>query len=398
MELKTQLKSKLQEIFKEVCGDKAKDPGLLTGLSGQILFSCFLNNDDNATGSYDLEKELDRLFDLSASTPLLSFCGGLAGVGWTLEFLDQRNFVKWDTNVLLEDFDDILSVFLEKELQGAHYDYLHGALGIMLYFIARVRKKKSLLPVLDNALLLLEKISHAQEDGAVKWISLLEREKNHYGYNISLSHGLASIISVLSKLYGVEGINRPKVAELIRNSVKYLMQQEISYEKYGSYFPSIAKESSKIINRSRLAWCYGDLGIASALWLAGNTLGEVSWKNKAVEILLYNAEHRRNLDANYVVDAGLCHGTAGIGHIFYRMWYNTRIPEFLETAGYWFEETLKMAHYPDGLAGYKTFHPQEIGGWQNDSGLLEGITGIGLALISYCEGIDPVWDECLLLS
>ena len=112
-------------------------------------------------------------------------------------------------------------------------------------------------------------------------------------------------------------------------------------------------------------------------------------------MLIYAATKRRDLQDNFVQDAGLCHGTAGIGHIFYRMWWNTRMPEFKAAADYWFEQTLKMARFPDGLAGFKAWHSEKYGGWVKDYGLLEGVSGIGLALLTYYYEIEPAWDECL---
>lgn len=88
-----------------------------------------------------------------------------------------------------------------------------------------------------------------------------------------------------------------------------------------------------------------------------------------------------------------------IGHIFYRAWWNTKIPEFKDAADYWFEQTLKMAFFEDGLAGFKAFEmPDQKPTWVNKYGLLEGIAGIGLAMLTYDNKMEPVWDECLLLS
>ena len=56
---------------------------------------------------------------------------------------------------------------------------------------------------------------------------------------------------------------------------------------------------------------------------------------------------------------------------------------------------LKMAKFKDGLAGYKMWN---IDNYKNESNLLEGIAGIGLALLSSISDEDPSWDECLLLS
>lgn len=71
--------------------------------------------------------------------------------------------------------------------------------------------------------------------------------------------------------------------------------------------------------------------------------------------------------------------------------------ECKEAAEYWIEKTLEMARFEDGAAGYKTWHGND-NGFEKEYGLLEGISGIGLVLLSYISDTEPVWDECLLLS
>jgi len=231
----------------------------------------------------------------------------------------------------------------------------------------------------------------------VKWKSILNLETKKTGYNISLAHGMSSIAVILSKLYAIKELDQKMIKTLLQGCVNYILEQEIDKDKYGSFFPSIAIESMDAVSISRLGWCYGDLGISMALWQAGVALQNESWKNKALEVLLFAAEKRRDLQKNYVVDAGLCHGASGIAHIFYRSWWNTRMPEFKKAADYWMNETLKMATFEDGLAGYKTWYGKEKG-WVNSYSLLEGIAGIGLALLTYYHEVEPTWDECLLLS
>ena len=75
------------------------------------------------------------------------------------------------------------------------------------------------------------------------------------------------------------------------------------------------------------------------------------------------------------------------------------MPEFKDAADYWFEQTLKMATFEDGLAGFKTLYmPDSKPNWVNEYGFLTGVTGIGLALLTYYYEMEPTWDECLLLS
>ncbi|MCL2289185.1 MAG: lanthionine synthetase C family protein, partial [Bacteroidetes bacterium] len=377
------------------------DLGLLSGIGGQIL-TCselFLQKKVSQDWLSHLHHVLEE--KLSNENFLFTHCGGLAGMGWLYEYLSQRKVMNIDTNLLLEDVDICLAKALKNFMIENNYDFLHGGVGLALYFTKRVTKKKELISVLNQFVEDLEHVSIKQEDGAIKWLSVLNKRLNTYGYNISLSHGMSGIVAILSKLYKIEGINKQKTETLLRGVVQYILAQEIDKDKYGSYFTYNALENTSDIVKSRLAWCYGDLGIASVLYLAGKTLEEDFWINKALEILIFAATKRRNLEDNFVNDACLCHGTAGIGHIFYRMWWNTKLPEFKKAADYWFQETLKMATFKDGAAGFKAFEMQFSDGkptWVNKYEFLEGIAGIGLALLTYYYEMDPAWDECLLLS
>ena len=395
------MKQKIDEVTQILSSEIIPKLGLLTGVGGQIL-TCselFLQKQIPQEWLNNLHKVLEER--LANEEFITTHCNGLAGIGWLYEYLSQRKIIDYDTNALLEECDTCLENELKRFLWEGNYDFLHGGVGIALYFAKRSAKKKALVTVLNNFLEDLEKLSTKQEDGAMKWLSIVveAEHKSRQVYNISLSHGISAIIAMLSKLYRIEGVNQEKTETLLRGAVQYLLAQEIDKEQYGSCFPSYAHESTPTIFKSRLGWCYGDLGIASALYQAGDTLKEKTWKNKALEILIFAALHRKTLVENMVGDAGLCHGAAGIGHIFYRAWWNTKQPEFKDAADYWFEQTLKMAEFEDGLAGFKTFQISDGKPiWENDYGFLTGVTGIGLALLTYYYQIEPAWDECLLLS
>ena len=394
------MKRKIDEITQVLATEIMPDVGILTGIGGQIL-TCselFLQKKISQEWLVQLHQILeDRITTGENIRP--TYCTGFSGVGWLYEYLSQRKLIDYDTNILLEEFDSYLEKTLQKYMIEKYYDFLHGGVGVAFYFSKRAAKKKELITVLNRFLEDLEKMSTPQEDGAIKWISSLGDRDSKWGYNISLSHGMSSIIAVLSKIYEIDGVNKEKTRMLLRGAVQYILAQEIDKDKYGSYFSNFALESTPIIFKSRLAWCYGDLGIASALFQAGKALKEENWVTKAVEVLLFAATQRRNLQENSVTDAILCHGAAGIGHIFYRAWWNTKLPEFKDAADYWFEQTLKMATFKDGFAGYKILDVQDGKAvWINRANILEGISGIGLALLTYYYQIEPTWDECLLLS
>jgi len=211
-----------------------------------------------------------------------------------------------------------------------------------------------------------------------------------------MSHGIASIISILSKIYA-HNLNKLKSGKMLIEAVNYLLFYQQDIKEYSSCFPNIVSLKNHKKNNSRLAWCYGDLGIGIALLNTANNINDNTLREEAIGILLHSAR-RKDLKENNVLDAGVCHGTAGIAHIFNRAYRYTQIEEFKVASEYWFGQTLKMAKFEDGLAGFKTWRTPEYGGWQNEYGLLQGIAGIGLSMISAISDIEPKWDECLLLS
>ncbi|MCQ2319126.1 MAG: hypothetical protein MJZ90_09445 [Bacteroidales bacterium] len=209
---------------------------------------------------------------------------------------------------------------------------------------------------------------------------------------------MSAVVLVLARILKLcSNEQKAKVELMITNSVNYILSQEIDVNKYGSFFPYTSLDNDVDIAGSRLAWCYGDLGICAMLYQAGIAMNRKNWIDIAVKIMMYAAKYRRNLKDNLVADSCFCHGAAGIGHIFYRMWWNTRISEFKDATDYWFEETIKMADFNDGYAGFKKWKGKE-NGYINETSLLNGIAGIGLALATYSCNAEPQWDRCLLLS
>jgi hypothetical protein len=101
-----------------------------------------------------------------------------------------------------------------------------------------------------------------------------------------------------------------------------------------------------------LGWCYGDLGIGISLIDAGSILRSQQATNVGIDTLLHSSL-RRDLLANSVVDAGICHGAGGIAHIFNRLFYKTGIYQFKDASLYWYEVTIGMANKgDDSFGGY----------------------------------------------
>ncbi len=371
---------------------------LMGGSLGASLFLFYYSKYSKNEAFYERAYSLiEDVFESVQNKELYpTFAGGVAGLGWTLEHLSKNDILEIDINETIGELDEYLYEYMLKEISLGNYDYLHNAGGIALYFLSRESSPSS-NAYLEEYVDILADHSVVDNQG-VKWISEVHGKDNEKAkvYNLSLSHGIASIVAILSKIYQ-RGINKEKTEMLLNGAINYILANQFSIASSNSYFPNnISLDGDKGVS-SRLAWCYGDLGISVALWNASKVLEDKELENESLKILLH-ASKRRDLQKNYVIDAGLCHGTAGIAHIFNRMYINTGREEFKDALEYWFDETLKMARFEDGLAGFKAWWTEKYGGWVNQKGFLEGIAGIGLALISAISDIEPAWDECLLLS
>jgi lantibiotic modifying enzyme len=370
-----------------------QDIGLYTGNAGIALFLFYYAQYKN---DIEIQSHASNLMDgvykqiFETQHPLFSHCSGVSGVSWLYDHLCRNRFIQDDPDEETPDVDNFLYQKALNELHRGHYDFLHGAMGIALYFA-----KRDHWDYLQHLIKILAQIATWDGESA-KWRTTLNRQKAETGFNICLSHGSSGIALVLCKILEVMPEDK-QVQSLLKGAVTYILKQEIPVEKYGCYFPNISIESQSELYKSRLAWCYGDPGVALAIWRAGLLLKDQEWTDKGFEVLLHLAG-RRGLMENRVQDAGFCHGAAGITQFFNRLYRITQRIEFKDAADYWCMETLKMATFEDGLAGYKALHSEEYGGWQPSEYLLEGITGIGLSLLSTVMTDDPAWDECMLLS
>lgn len=366
--------------------------GLMGGISGQILFEYHLyiklnENIDNLIFS------IESLYSLISEANIgLTYSYGMSGVFDVLNYLKVKDFIDdgyQDSEFTLNNF------FKEKilyDIENNNLDFLHGSSGILNYLINTTNNENHTDFFLLNLNLYVEKITK-KDNELISFPSYnYTTNKSKNDINLGLSHGNPAIICLLIKLF--QKTNNLKIEPLIQNLFNTF---KIIKNKKNNRVRSIYPYSNNDLNESRLAWCYGDLGVASTFWQAGKVFNNQEWKQAALDIMLH-ASTRLNLEENMVVDAGICHGSAGVAHIFNRFYKETNIKEFDIARWYWLKQTINMATFEDGLAGYKAWFSKN--GWQNESGFLEGISGIGLVLLGFLSNDieDLDWDRVLLLS
>jgi lantibiotic biosynthesis protein len=396
------INTKFNEILECLNQDECKSGklSLISGDIGIILFNlhAYEYNQDNAI----FEKAVEQIEELIENTVIenspYTFCSGIAGFGLFLEYIEQKNWLEIDTNDLLGEIDEYLYEKMMSDIKHGNYDFLHGAIGIGFYFIYRSRKIEIAKKYIEDLVLALESLAIREEDGSMKWQNynfdnrcLVEGE-----YNVGLAHGIPSFLSFLVKV-NQAGILKDKTIVMIRSTSKYVLKTKFSFSENYSTFPFTVKDNLKDETiDSRLAWCYGDLGVCCSLWQVAELLNDVDIKQEVIKIML-NAASKRTIEQTRIVDAGICHGAAGAAFIFQRFYDWTQEPELKQAADYWYEVTLNMATFEDGYVGYKTYFTPDLGGSRASYNILDGISGIGLILLYRISGIDPSWEELLFI-
>jgi lantibiotic modifying enzyme len=340
----------------------------------------------------------EALATTSAITLGPSLFSGFTGVGWVLRHLEDRIF---------EAEEDLGAEVESTLLQGlARYEKIWpvelvaGLAGFGLYFVERLpgeTARQGAAQVID---LLAAKAE--EEDGAITWFtppagvpqSQREMAPNGY-YNVGLSHGVPGVIGFLAAAHR-RGVAAAEARRLATGAVRWLLAQRLPAGP-GGVFPGYAGPGIEPAP-TRLAWCYGDPGVAAALMLAARSFGREDWEREALAAARLAARRREGVTG--VDDAGLCHGTAGLGHIFHRLFRTTGDQSCREAALFWLEQTLAMRQPGQGLGGFRRADYDDAGQriWRDDPGLLTGSAGIGLTLLAAISPVEPEWDRLLLLS
>ncbi len=380
----------------------SRSSSIAGGQSGEALFYTYLALD---TGDEAAAERAAQLVEQAAETlavqPLPpNLYTGFAGVAWTMEHLRGRLFEDdGDEDDPVEEIDEALAIPLQRSPWPGDYDLITGLVGLAVYALERLPRpaaRNLLTSIVDR----LSERADISEEGAA-WFTRPEdlpewqREYHPRGnYNLGVAHGLPAVVAVLA---GAAAAGIEKAGPLLHDSVRFLLarRQEPSV---GSCF-STSYAPWEPPSASRLAWCYGDPGVAAALLAAARAAGEPAWERAALEIALAAAERRGPTSG--IRDAGICHGAAGLGHLFNRMYQTTGEERLGEASRFWFERTLAFREPGQGIGGYRSWGviggPDELG-WRDDSGFLEGTAGVGLALLGALSNVEPAWDRILTLS
>jgi hypothetical protein len=213
------------------------------------------------------------------------------------------------------------------------------------------------------------------------------------GYvNCGLAHGIPGPLALLA-LAEREGVRVDGARGAIERLAGWLADQRIDDEWGGSWPSVVSLTAGEEPGRARAAWCYGTVGVARALWLAGEALDDSSYRDLAVAGM--EAVYRLPISERRIDSPTFCHGVAGLLQVTLRFAHDTGLSSFREAAATTVEQLLDL-YDPDSLLGYRDLEP---GGRTIDrAALVDGAAGIALVLLAASSSAEPAWDRAFLLS
>jgi lantibiotic biosynthesis protein len=367
---------------------------LLTGKLGLVLyyFSLYegLGENEYADKAIDLlEAVMNQKDD---ELPLLAgtgFSTGTAGLGYILSLMKTSELVEIDLQEDLGELDASLAEIAMKQIvEEDRNDYLHGAMGVVHYFITRSKE-----PYIRTY---LEKLVEAFCDKAVVteegiWFRnfiIDQREKERI--DTGLSHGNAGFLLILLNVLEA-GILERKVREVVTKGIRFLISRQMKPDpnnEQHTFFPfsvNCSNFSDTYFSR-RLAWCYGDLNIILLLYRASFLLHEPAWKELA-DTLAVQTVARQDETATLAADSHFCHGTAGLAQFYKTLYALTGNGIFSAATDYWMQKTVELLEVECRENWYSG----------KECDLLNGLPGINLVLLSYITKKELTWSRSLLL-
>lgn len=303
---------------------------------------------------------------------------GLLGPAWVMNHLEG-----WILNHGGADPGAAVDTSLLRVLASSPWTYdldlISGLVGMGIYALDRLPRPLA-ADCLEQVVERLTETAEQTPDGLTWRVQphLLPddlREQTPDGhFDLGLAHGVPGVILLLGRIAGA-GLVAEKASRLAEGAVAWLLAQRYPRDGRPAFPTWIAAGIEPPLGAFH--WCYGDAGLAAALFTAGQAMDRRDWQATAVVIALDAAGHSST--GSPIAEPGICHGSTGLAHIYNRFWQATGDDAFRAAACDWIERT------PALLEGTE------------EAGFLEGRAGVGLVLLA-ALGVEPRWDVVLGLS
>lgn len=377
-----------------------------------LLFSCLEQEDlidDGVSHQFVLKIKEALEKRVSRSCSIFS---GLAGLCFSLQIASRQGkryqrmvdtlneiFVKRTVEDYLTPLHHTLKEGMPVPSQ--YYDTIQGICGIGRYALENLSHPQLLELTQNIAKVLVLMVRPIKINGVLVpgwYLSsddyLNGRNKQDKGnFNLGLSHGVTGILAYLAiaSLKGVVVEGQQEAMQFIVDwiySVSFLKDGVINWSTSVSFQEQI---EGKIVPRhSRDAWCYGAPGVCRTLYLTGKAL-----ENEELKIFAsgaFRGVFKRAREEWNIPGPTLCHGIAGLLLIAHLMSQEEGCDD-LQTRVEELNKMLLSYYDPEVPFGFQDIEPCKQGGTANVSkvGLLEGVSGVLLTLLTINSTTTPKW-------
>jgi len=356
---------------------------LMSGSAGIALFLAYYHK---AFGCRRSKVEALKISNHLLAKPEksnLRLSDGLCGQLWAVSKVESALEIDLGSKGLLKELHKSLMAHASEFKQSDQLDFLHGLLGVELCFSGQENTQFS--SCIDEAI-----VRHAQKSHkGTFWKESLGEDGI---VNLGLAHGQAAHLCYLAdRLHDCRDETQKVFKQLLKDGICFFRNVKIADEI--SQFPSfLANDETPL--PSRLAWCYGDLGVGITFLRCGYSLSEESIVNEGVEILK-STTSRKDKSTNGIHDLGFCHGSSGLIQLYDYIHRLTSEKCFYESKEYWLNYTVKKFSKKKHI--YRAYRgPDE--GWVESLGLLDGMAGIGLVILSQLFPSLSKWEEIFYLK
>jgi lantibiotic biosynthesis protein len=392
----------LSEIDKLILNKSSSEPlGLISGLGGCSLYFSkrYFQTRRLAFQNYSvemLEKILDQTNEralptfLSIGTPEIASC-------WLIDQYVRHGLLnegeKINSKIII---DSIVQSISMDELNNNNHDLFYGFIGkaIILMENDKQNNKESIDRIIQSLI-----NNRVKDSFGVHWktpFPFYQSFKYEETVNFGIPHGCIGIILFLincSVSLNLKGELKPT----LDNSIDWLIhkldnEQNLLHHIYGNAGGGMG----------RLAWCYGDLVLALVLLRYDEVASNKRSRKKAYELIAQaSSKSIQESGVRYYkeydfYDVGLCHGTSSIAYMYEKMYQITSDLNIKSLADQWLAITIENLN--KFLSHFDEISKSENKDIDYTMGFLEGLSGVGLVLISFLNPKLSDWDKLLLLD
>lgn len=332
----------------------------------------------------------------------ISLFDGLCGVGFAAKCMSKngeyyQGFIDDLNKNIVEKAEKYMEIYKKMPFNELHYDVMYGLTGIANYLLNFVYKRN-----IENTLMhiLLYIINICSRKSNPKFIIRSEESplftsisvQGKRYVNLGISHGIPGMLLLLINIYEA-GICVPEQLETIKFLADYILGCCINNGK------EVFWESQKIIGNTgknfrpaRDAWCYGTPGVAYSLLRASEVLKDNVMYNIAIDSTKLSLVKLRE-----VISPTFCHGLSGLCCLARKFYEYTSDKYFYESymklLGY--IVSLYSEEYPFGFQDKEIVKGRIIN--KNEIGLLTGVSGVILTIMSCYKPVITKWDSIFML-